>query len=126
MLCGRGGEDEPMSLCPVPQNLIGGIWLQFAQAVAENKDYGRCKECGAWFEVSPQGARKSRMYCSDTCKIAAYRDRIEQALRLHEDGWSYRKIAKELGTTEEQAERWVSSARKRQPGGTKKKKKKRR
>jgi hypothetical protein len=112
---------ETMSLCSVPQDLLAGVWLQFAQAVAENKDYGRCKECGAWFEVSPQGARKSRMYCSDICKIAAYHNRIDRAVGLHEDGWSDRKIAKELGTTEEQVKLWISSARKRQSGGKKKK-----
>src|SRR5215469_5959871 len=79
------------------RNLLVGLWLQFAQAVAENKSYARCKECETWFETSIPGTRKTRVYCSDTCKVKAYMERKDRAVRLKAEGKTVKQIAHELG-----------------------------
>ncbi len=100
-------QKETVSLHMVPLTLIGGMWLQFAQAVAENKDYARCRECGGWFEVSLPGARRTRVYCSDGCKVKAYQGRKDRAVRLKAEGWKVKEIAEELGTSKDIVKRWL-------------------
>ncbi len=63
-----------------PKNLIGAMWLQFARAIDGNKEYRRCAMCPTWMEVgdytnSPSSYRRSKKYCSNTCKCKAYRRR---------------------------------------------------
>jgi hypothetical protein len=59
----------------VPENLLAAMWLQFAQAIAGNRTYRACKECGRWFEISVEGDgfRINRLFCSDACKSRDYR-----------------------------------------------------
>ena len=95
------------SLLSFPRNLLVGLWLQFAQAVAENKSYARCKECETWFETSIPGTRKTRMYCSDTCKVKAYMERKDRAVRLKAEGKTVKEIAHELGTDKDTVKRWL-------------------
>lgn len=59
----------------VPDSLIGALWLQFANAVNGNIDYKRCEECRTWLEISPGAGRPDRSYCSDACRMRAYRKR---------------------------------------------------
>src|SRR5262249_23246502 len=66
---------EATEMIAIPETFLSGLWLQFAQAVAGGKQYARCKECQTWFETSLPGARKTRMYCSDLCKVKAYQGR---------------------------------------------------
>jgi hypothetical protein len=61
-----------------PKNLLGALWLQFAQAVSGNKVFRECDECSTWFEVSKAAFRINRMYCSGACKAKAYRRRREE------------------------------------------------
>jgi hypothetical protein len=59
-----------------PDNLIGALWLQFAQAIDGTKTYRQCPSCGIWFELSPElGVRRHRVYCSNACRTRAYRNR---------------------------------------------------
>ena len=51
------------------------LWVQLALAVAGNKQYERCRHCATYFEIGPGAARNSRVYCSETCRAAAYRKR---------------------------------------------------
>ena len=59
----------------VPLTLLSATWLQFAQAIAGNREQRACKECGAWFEVSSRddGRTARRLFCSDACKSRDYR-----------------------------------------------------
>lgn len=68
-------HEEDLRLFFWPKDLLGAIWLQFAQAVSGNRKYRSCAECGTVFELSPQSARRNRIYCSDSCKMTAYRKR---------------------------------------------------
>jgi hypothetical protein len=62
----------------VPAHLLAALWLQLAQAVADNKGFRQCL-CGTWFEIAGE-FRTSRIYCSDACKSQAYRDRKTKAV----------------------------------------------
>jgi hypothetical protein len=64
-----------------PKNLLGALWLQFAQAISGNKIFRECDECSTWFEVSKSAFRVNRMYCSGACKAKAYRRRQEKERR---------------------------------------------
>lgn len=69
-----------MVLMIVPSSLLSAMWLQLAHAIAGNKDYRACRECGNWFEVSrAEDARTARrMFCSDACKSRDYRRRRDE------------------------------------------------
>jgi len=65
-----------------PTNLIGALWLQFAQAVDGDREYRVCEQCREWFEIG--GAKKKdgagvdhhrtdSRFCRPACKQKAYR-----------------------------------------------------
>jgi len=57
-----------------PNNLLGAMWLQFADAIERGVDYGRCQVCDDDFELA-DGRSKRRKYCSNACSQRAYRER---------------------------------------------------
>jgi hypothetical protein len=61
------------------QSLIGALWLQCARAAEGDQVFRQCKvnSCRAWFLVSPLGGgrRRQAIYCSDRCKVRAFRTR---------------------------------------------------
>ena len=67
--------DIPLSTRILPHNLIGALWLQLALAVEQSKSYRQCFECAKWFEVAPGVGRPEKQYCSDACRMRAYRKR---------------------------------------------------
>jgi hypothetical protein len=62
----------------IPNNLIGGIWLQFALAIEGTLRLERCEECGQWFPVKPKGNRANTRFCKDYCRVKASRRRNEK------------------------------------------------
>ena len=67
--------DRSHQLTFTPHSLLGTIWLQLAMAIAENRDYRVCGTCGSWFEVAPGRGRPNKTYCSNACRMRAYRKR---------------------------------------------------
>jgi len=59
----------------VPDSLIGAMWLQFSMAVSRDIDFEHCLECQSWFEIAPGSGRPDKSYCSDACRMRAYRKR---------------------------------------------------
>ncbi len=59
----------------VPHGLIGALWLQLAQSIDGDRDYRRCSECLTWFEIAPGSGREDKRYCSNACRMRAYRKR---------------------------------------------------
>jgi hypothetical protein len=55
-----------------PDSLIGVIWLQCAEAFAAGAEFLRCSNCGRAFVAKPRG-EKSKRFCSDKCRVHAYR-----------------------------------------------------
>lgn len=62
-----------MTLRIVPETLIGAMWFQCARVLTLNPTFRACNHCGKWFELSPDTRRRQAIYCSDRCKVAAYR-----------------------------------------------------
>lgn len=98
-----------LTLEVMPNNLLGAIWLQFATAISENKEYRQCRECSQWFETTRDGGRVSRQFCSNACRSKAYRERQNRACQMHANGKSYRDIAAELESDVATVKRWVGS-----------------
>jgi hypothetical protein len=95
------------TLYVVPTGLIGGLWLQFAQAVEQDLHYRRCSICGTWFEIAPGSGRSDKQFCSNACRTRAYRQRQEDALRLHHAGRSVEQIAHEFEAETEVVRGWI-------------------
>ena len=51
-----------------PSNLIGAIWLQFAQAINGAKNWKQCPGCNMFFEVAKWATRSDRKTCSVKCR----------------------------------------------------------
>jgi len=100
----RPGE---LHLVYIPGSLIEAMWLEFAFAVDESKDYRKCPQCGTWFEIAPDKARANRLFCSSACKSRNYRERKARAQELFAEGMDLRAIADELGTDERTVEGWL-------------------
>ena len=62
-------------------DLMGFLWVQFAEAIAGGKQYKQCDSCGLWMEISPEHGRPEKTYCSPACKQRAYRTRLKSATR---------------------------------------------
>ena len=92
----------------VPRCLIDAIWLQFAEAVCGNKNYRQCLVCGKPFELSPDTARTSRLFCSDSCKMHSYRQRKTKTANLWDQGVSVQEIAEAVGSDEAYVHKWVA------------------
>ena len=92
-----------------PERLRDVIWLQFAEAMCYNRRYRSCDVCGKWYEVAPDVARTSRMYCSTACKLKAYRRRQNTARQLRRDGKSLRDIARHVSADMETVKGWVKN-----------------
>jgi hypothetical protein len=92
----------------VPKNLLGVIWLQFAQAIGGNRSFTCCKNCGTWFELSVTARRRDSLYCSRSCRFKAYRRRRDEARRMHTSGMQSNEIARALGVDTKSVSRWVA------------------
>jgi hypothetical protein len=96
-----------LRLCQVPRTFLAALWLQFAQAVAEDKHYRQCNECGDWFEVSLAIARTNQRFCSNACRSRLYRQRQARAKELFAEGKNLQEIAAELGSTAAIVKKWI-------------------
>ena len=71
---------ERPNICLVPATLQDAAWLQFAQAASASQDLKKCRWCTTWFAFgSGTGRKKSAEYCSDKCRVTAFRKRKEAA-----------------------------------------------
>lgn len=56
------------------RNLLGCLWLQFAQAIERGIGYRECVQCGQPFHPSPSERGKKKRFCTDSCKSKNYRE----------------------------------------------------
>ena len=101
---------DPLGLYNVPHSLVGVLWLQFAKAVAGATAIRVC-DCGNRFPISPRIGRKDKVFCSETCRVRAYRNRVAEARRLYSEGVLIEGIAERLGTKSQQINKWVEKGR---------------
>jgi hypothetical protein len=94
----------------VPDALVSALWLQFAQAIAEDRQFRACKQCGKWFQVYRDEDRRTgrKEFCQDACKSRDYRLRRERARRLKGEGKRVPEIARDLGTDVVTVKKWLS------------------
>ena len=62
-------------LCIRPTHLHRALWAQFVLAIDGKLNLGSCCECGSWFTLEGGSARSDKLYCSDACRMRAYRKR---------------------------------------------------
>jgi hypothetical protein len=89
------------------RDLRSAIYLQFATAVAEEKQFRNCETCGRPFELTPDVARTNRLFCKPYCRIKAYRRRQRAAKRMHQNKRSLKHIAVALNTDVPTVRGWV-------------------
>jgi hypothetical protein len=92
----------------VAPTLLAAVWLQFADAVSNDRTFSRCRECGRWFEVAPDAARTHRRFCSNKCRSKAYRERQDRARQLFAAGKTFEEIAEELESDAATVRRWIT------------------
>lgn len=68
---------EKLDMKFLPETLLDALWLQLEQAIAGNRAFQVCEQCGSLFEISQKAKNKGRVYCSDACKSKAYRERLK-------------------------------------------------
>ncbi len=58
-----------------PADLMGALRLQFATAVSGQSQFRQCPECATWIKIAPGSGRPEKTYCSNACRMRAYRKR---------------------------------------------------
>jgi|GEM_PF-4701174 len=109
----------PLDLHVVPKNLLGAMWMQFAQAIQGDVRYQRCPQCKTWFKVPNKANRPSTTFCSPRCRVQAFRGRQAQARDMSAKRVPLAKIARELGNDISVVRTWVRQEAK-QPTQSKK------
>jgi len=62
-----------------PMNLLGAMWLQFAQAVTEEFQLRVCEGCGKYFQIGPGGKRRAdATTCGPACRQRKRRKKLLQ------------------------------------------------
>jgi hypothetical protein len=96
----------------VPSTLLAALWLQFWRAFTDDRLKQKpCKECGRFFEVSGDaGGRTARaVFCSDSCRVTAFRRRKDRAIELKEKGKSVEEIARVTETDKGRVRKWLKT-----------------
>jgi hypothetical protein len=71
----QDGSHGPVQLSIRPGTLIDALWVELALAIIGNYNYRACSVCGAYYRIEAGGDRPDKTYCSDKCRMKAYRDR---------------------------------------------------
>ena len=70
-----GSAREGPSLVFGPHDLLGAMWAELSLAVVGLAAFKDCSQCGNIIEVRRGKSRPDRLYCSDACRMRAYRRR---------------------------------------------------
>ena len=88
-------------------SLDDAAWYQAADACWRDRVFRRCRWCFLDFDVSAGASRTDRRFCSDACRLRAFRGRKEEARRRHTAGESVKAIAAALDADVAAVRRWV-------------------
>ena len=93
----------------VPRTLLGAMWLQFAEAISQQKQYRRCRECTTPFEISRggKGSRSDKQFCTAACKTEYHNSKRRNARDLRAEGGKLREIAKHFETDVPTIRKWL-------------------
>jgi hypothetical protein len=70
--------DGAALLCIRPTTLLNALWTQLALAINGSQSLRTCVECKKWFAIESDRGRSDKEYCSDACRMRAYRKRKGQ------------------------------------------------
>jgi len=104
-----GGVDR---LTIRPKSLLAAMWIQFADAISEQKAYRQCEACGRYMEMSPDENRADRKTCSNACRNRAQRRRQKLARELRASGKSLREIEAATGSDKDTIKKWLAAQEK--------------
>lgn len=62
-------------LCIRPTTLLDALWTQLALAIDGSESLRKCAECKKWFTIKAGEGRSDKQYCSNACRMRAYRKR---------------------------------------------------
>lgn len=72
-------REDPLSgaprLCIRTETLLDALWTQLAQAVDGSQSLRNCVVCKQWFTLRAGHGRSDKEYCSNACRMRAYRKR---------------------------------------------------
>jgi hypothetical protein len=72
-------KKDPLSasarLCIRPHSLVHALWVQLLMAIDGNVNLGACVQCRKWFTLEAGRGRSDKEYCSNACRMRAYRKR---------------------------------------------------
>ena len=72
-------KKDPLSasarLCIRPPSLLHALWAQLALAIDGNVNLRACVQCRKWFTLEAGRGRSDKEYCSNACRMRAYRKR---------------------------------------------------
>jgi hypothetical protein len=72
-------KEDPLSgsarLCIRPDSLLHALYSQVLLAIDGNVNLGACVQCRKWFTLDAGQGRSDKQYCSNACRMRAYRKR---------------------------------------------------
>lgn len=72
-------KEDPLSasarLAIRPHTLLHALWAQLVLAIDGNQNLGACVLCRKWFTLESGRGRSDKEYCSNACRMRAYRKR---------------------------------------------------
>ena len=88
------------------------MWLQFAIAIIEEKEYRRCKLCKKPFELGhkrkDRQSRADKEFCNVTCRVKFHQQRQVKARKMRAKGAKLQAIVKAVGADLQTVKRWVA------------------
>ena len=65
----------------IASSLSDLLQIQYGTSITANVLHRQCQECPTWFSVHPATGRPEKIFCSDACRMRAYRRRLRKAAR---------------------------------------------
>jgi hypothetical protein len=78
ILLKRDPQTTQPRVCIRPTHLLDALWIQLALAIDGSESLRTCVECKKWFTIKAGEGRSDKEYCSDACRMRAYRKRKER------------------------------------------------
>lgn len=101
-------DDFRLGLQPSQCNLLQALWLQAAQYIESGKRFRKCSICEKWFVVASKASLTRCEYCSDACKVKAFRHRQDDARQRFARGETIEDIAKVYGSDPKVVTGWIT------------------
>ena len=65
--------DPDLNADGIARSLQDLLWIQWGTSIGSRVIHRRCTQCEAYMAIHPDTARKDKHFCSDACRMRAYR-----------------------------------------------------